>query len=81
MVPFIVSALKLGVVFVVGLAASCFFRGLAYPSTQQIVGGLNFRVRCGSGWFPAAMAAKTSLMNMTDAIECCVRSIFLNSLF
>jgi hypothetical protein len=50
---------------VVGLAAFCFFRGLAYPSTQQIVGGLNFRVRCGSGWFPAAMAAKTSLMIMT----------------
>ena len=41
-----------------GLAAFRVFRGLACPSTARYAGGLNFRVRCGSGCLPAALAAK-----------------------
>jgi hypothetical protein len=41
------------------LAAKYGSQGLAHLSTAYYVGGLNFRVRDGSGCVPAAMAANT----------------------
>jgi hypothetical protein len=42
------------------IAAWCGSRGLAHLSTAHYVGGLNCRVRDGSGCVPAAMAASAS---------------------